>query len=256
MPKTLILYVFHSLSDYRTRPNIINFTNKHLFDLPDFKFVIICNSLDLDLSELNIPSYVKLIRRENKGFDFAGWSHGLLDDNLYEDFDYFLFINSSVAGPFIPPYYTEPWPTIFTKGINDYVKLYGSMINCDDQYGGNRHIKNSHVQSYVFSTDRIGLSILFISEILSITKLETDFMQLIINRELRMSREILNSGFNIGCLLKHYDGIDFHNPPDDFIPHGDQMFEQAYTRLGLHPYETVFIKTNRDINHRIYYRYT
>jgi len=47
-----------------------------------------------------VPTYVKTMHRDNIGYDFGGWSDALLTDNLYEGYDNFIFVNSSVLGPF------------------------------------------------------------------------------------------------------------------------------------------------------------
>ena len=42
--------------------------------------------------ETELPSYVKLIKRDNLGFDFGAWSDGLFKDDLYKNYDNFIFV--------------------------------------------------------------------------------------------------------------------------------------------------------------------
>ena len=95
--------------------------------------------------KIDYPNYVKFILRENKGFDFGGWSDALLTNNLYRGYENFIFVNSSVVGPFLPPYYKGKWTDIYLNGLKDNIKLFGSTIN-------NIHnpVTSSHVQSYIF----------------------------------------------------------------------------------------------------------
>ena len=46
---------------------------------------------------------------DNIGYDFGGWSDALLTNNLYENYDNFIFANSSVIGPFLPDYCKGKW---------------------------------------------------------------------------------------------------------------------------------------------------
>ena len=77
-------------------------------------------------------------------------------------FRYFLWLNSSGRGPFLPPYYAEisrgaAWTRVFTAKLNERVKLVGSTISCG---GGYTQAPTPHVQTYAVATDRQGLEIL------------------------------------------------------------------------------------------------
>ena len=68
--------------------------------------------------------------RENKGFDFGAWSVGL--DNINkDDYESFIFINSSVIGPFVSDT-ISPWPAKFLNQLQGDVKLTGTTINCSN----------------------------------------------------------------------------------------------------------------------------
>jgi len=246
--KNLILYVFHNIND-----NVINFIKYAIFDHKEYKFIIIVNSLDIDLSILNIPSYVEIIIRQNIGYDFAGWNQGLLDNERYKSFDKFLFINSSVAGPFINPIYIGPWPSLFLSKLNDQVKIFSCTINNHDEYGRS-DVFTHHCQSFCFALDRISLDICFENDIF---KTKDSFINTVVNCELKMSKVILENGYNIGCRMKRYDNLDFRKsnnyPRELFI--GDCMCCNSYSDNNLHPLETIFIKTNRNIPYHIYSDY-
>ena len=81
----------------------------------------------------------RYFKRENLGYDFGAWSCA---DDLYKNYDTFIFVNSSVVGPFIPFYFDGKWSDIFLKGLNNNVRLFGSPIN--------KEYRN-HVQSYVYA---------------------------------------------------------------------------------------------------------
>jgi hypothetical protein len=80
-----------------------------------------------------------------------------VDYTLYK---YFVFLNSSVRGPYMPSYLSGhlSWTQAFVAILDDQVKLAGPSINCEkanwkaDPSQRTRH--NPHVQSYAVATDR------------------------------------------------------------------------------------------------------
>jgi len=49
-------------------------------------------------------------------YDFGGWSDALLTDNLYQGYDNFIFVNSSVLGTFLPSYKGK-WTDIYIYDV-------------------------------------------------------------------------------------------------------------------------------------------
>jgi hypothetical protein len=107
-------------------------------------------------------------------------------------------------------------------------------------------VNESHVQSYIFSMDREALDYLIENEIFTQKRYITDFVELVIKREFRMSRLIIEKGWNIGCLMDNYQGIDFTfkiiNKQIEYL--GDVMLPHNYNKLWTLK-ELVFIKGNR-----------
>jgi len=102
--------------------------------------MIIANNKNYDFSKLNLPDYVITMNRENKGRDFGGWSEGLLRNNLYKNYDKFIFANSTIIGPYLKDD-TIKWTDIFINGLSDNIKLFRCTIN-------NAYF--SHVQTYIY----------------------------------------------------------------------------------------------------------
>jgi hypothetical protein len=255
--KTLILYTFYDKSF-----EVEFFIKKGCFNHPDYKFIIISNNKN---TNLKVPSFVELIKRENRGLDFGAWEEVLLTNNLYKGYDYFIFINNSCVGPFVPSYHKGYWCDIFNDNITGDIKLFGTTINPI-------HIpaQQAHVQSWCFNTDRTGLDILIKAAIFSSTSNwvveglvkpshhgESFSKGKIIQKEIKMSREIIDAGWNIGCLLDYYKGIDFRfkeKRPEEYDidwnigRDGDLAWRNHYMGMNMHPYEVIFIKSNRDIH--------
>lgn len=234
--KTLVVYVFHEIT-----PLVENFFNNCIFEDENIDFIIIAKGYD---KPLNLPSYVKIIITENQGYCFGGWSHAILTDNIYKNYDYFIFANSSIMGPCIPSYFKGKWTDIYINGLNDDIKLFGSTINTEFN-----PVKYAHVQSYIFSMTRETLEFLIEKEIFSLTNMPNDFQRIIQEKEIRMSRLIIENGGNIDALNNYYKGIDFRfkdkNPEDYNIKYHDDFMYPKYKNIFWNEYEVVFYKGNR-----------
>jgi hypothetical protein len=237
MNKLLVLYVFHT---YNIR--VKHFIENCIFYDENVDFIIIIN--DKTNNKIEVPDYVKTLYRDNIGYDFGGWSDALLTDNLYENYDNFIFVNSSVIGPFIQSDYKSKWTDIYINGLQNNVKLFGSTINtCGDP------LNLSHVQSYIFSMNKTTLKYLIDCEIFSITNYAETFVDAIFKKEVLMSRKIIENNWNIGSLLSYYKDVDFtfrsKKPSKYNIKFlGDIMFQEFKDKLW-NVYELVFIKGNR-----------
>jgi len=234
MAKILVSYVFHVFND-----RVKHYINNCIFYDENVDFIIICNNN----TDFECPDYVKKIFRDNNGHDFGGWSEGILKNDLYKNYEKFIFLNSSVIGPFLPVYYTNKWTDIYINGLKDNVKLFGSTLYCGD-------VKNdAHIQSYIFSMDKTTLEYLIRCEIFSITNYKHYLYDTIIEKEIKMSRKIIENGWNIGSLMKYYENVDFtfskKEPQEYNIKFmGDLMYNQ-FNNVYWNKYEIVFIKGNR-----------
>jgi hypothetical protein len=171
------------------------------------------------------------------------------------EYKYFIFMNSSVRGPFFPPYFLQflldyqtifkrsfYWYYIFTKRINEKVKLVGSTISC---------ATTSHVQSYFLTTDFTGFSTLLktggddgmhSSGLFGCYPSKADAIQI---SEMPISKRILESGYLIDCLLTKYQTIYSFNKTMLKCPiSGNPYADKNMDGLSLEPYEVVFVKFN------------
>ena len=231
-----MLYVFH---DYNNR--VDHFINNCIFDDPNVDFILISNNKN---NRCNVPDNVKTLFRDNIGYDFGGWSDALLTDNLYANYDNFIFVNSSVIGPFIPSYYRNKWTDIYINELQNNIKLFGSTINtCKDP------MNKAHVQSYIFSMDKITLEYLIKCEIFSTTNYAKTFNDAINQKEILMSRKIIENNWNIGCLMDYYKNVDFtfkSKMPEEYnIKFLDDVMFKEYKNILWNEYQLVFIKGNR-----------
>ncbi|CAK7994530.1 Hypothetical protein POVR1_LOCUS54 [uncultured virus] len=232
--KTAVLYTFHII-----KPQLQHYINSS-FEAKDVDFYLI--PCGIDLKGVTVPDHMKILPRANKGYDFGAWSDALLNDELYKRYTHFIFINCSVAGPFTPSYFQGRWTDLFIDPLNDQVKLFGTTINTISQVG-----VCAHVQSFVFSMDREALELLITKRIFTQKVYCRSILQTVACREVRMSREIIKAGWNIGCMLRCYRGIDFRTVKHVIVD-GDVCYPNRYFGQTTHPYEVVFVKANRGQN--------
>jgi len=235
--KTLVLYVFHVFND-----RVKIFIDRAIFQDENTDFIVIANDKTADFK---VPEYVKILKRDNIGYDFGGWSDALLTDDLYKSYDRFIFVNSSVLGPFLPDYYTGKWTDIYLAGLKDNIKLFGSTINTCSNYAD--PTKFSHVQSYVFAVNRETLNLLIDNNIFSRHNYVKTMDEAVWYKEVHMSRIVIANGGNIGCLMKYYRGVDFtFKVKPNVIMLGDVINNQCRNVLW-NEYDLVFVKGNRGI---------
>lgn len=232
MSKLLVLYVFHI---YNNR--VEHFINNAIFYDENIDFVVISNDKN---SNFEVPHFVKKIFRDNVGYDNGGWSEALLTNNLYENYDNFIFVNSSVIGPYIASYFTGKWTDIYLNGLKNNVKLFGSTINLE---------VGPHVQSYIFAMDKMTLQYLINCEIFSITNYAKNFQEAIDNKEVLMSTKIIQNGWNIGSLLECFKDVDFTFTQKSFAGYNlkvlDDPMYNYYRGAVWNETQLVFVKGNR-----------
>lgn len=233
--KLLVLYVFHI---YNERVN--HFLKECIYEDDNVDFIIISNSN----TRFEAPSYVKTLYRDNIGYDFGGWSDALLIDNLYEKYDTFIFANSSIMGPYLSSDYKGKWTDVYVNGLQGNIKLFGSTINtCGVP------LVKSHVQSYIFSMDKNTLNYLIGCGIFSRKNYVETFYEAIWQREVLMSRKIIENNWNIGSLLPYYKNVDFtfsNKKPEEYgMTFLDDVMYPHFRNVIWNEYELVFIKGNR-----------
>lgn len=239
--KLLVLYIFHIYNN-----KVKYFFNTCIYDSPNVDFLIICNDKNINFED-ELPSFsnIKILKRDNIGIDFGGWSDGILLNNLYKKYNNFIFCNSSIIGPFLKPDFQGKWTDIYIDGLSrNNCKLFGTTINTLKI----PHLF-SHVQSYIFSMNLETLEFLIKEEIFVIGKYCKTPEDAIISKEILMSRKILDNGWNIGCLLPIYKDVDFtlktHNENSkNMLIYDDVMFSHYLNNLWTCE-DLVFIKGNR-----------
>ncbi|KAL3425473.1 hypothetical protein PVAG01_02264 [Phlyctema vagabunda] len=241
--KPLITYAYFETEFGRA--NLEFFIKHGLHDAADFIFIL---NGETDVDEAVIPkdkSNIKIVRRENKCFDLGAHAEVLgKEENgqaLKDKYKYFILMNASIRGPFMPHWSRECWSDAYLSKVNDKVKLVGSTLNCQN------NIDTAHVQSMIWATDAVGLSYLLQPEAIGMECFNT--LQAAMNAEVRTTPYLRSAGFHVDVMMasyqleKDYAYIDKHCHET-----GDQLWPNSYWGFNVHPFELIFMKSHRGID--------
>ena len=233
-----VIYVYRETES--SKRNLQLFIENGIYKNDEIYYVFAINDHILSIPVPNAKN-IKILKRENIGHDFGAWADCLntLDSNNMS-FKHYIFMNDTVAGPFLPRYINkEKWYKMFCSLLSIDVKLSGLTINHDPWNIGRPDMQ--HVQSMMFCTDQTGLQILK-RDIFSYRPAEFQNIykksrkNFIIKFEIGMSQKILNQGYKIAALYVA-DALKKKT--------GDVWYDDKYFGSTINPFETMFIKANR-----------
>lgn len=190
--------------------------------------------------------------------DFGGYAQLLNEGLSISPYDFIFFINSSVRGPFVPPYTQQSWTQILLTQMAPDVGMVGSSIctlkedfrhsiTYQARFGGTPPY--SHVQTMAYVMRRPILEKI-IADGFYQEERDTDKSLAIENYEMHLSQLVLAQGYNLRCLLPEFNCIDYrlpHRNPNPSSTVGDPNEVLGYFGRSIHPYEGLFVKTNREL---------
>ena len=245
------IYAYYE-KDEQYRQNFRYFLDHAIFDSIDFVLVVngICT--------VKIPQRpnIRVLYRENVGYDFGGYAHGLASIQK-DNYDYFFFVNTSVIGPIMRPGEDRStWPLRFIELFQGDIHLVGVTINiCESPWVASFYQYPlepiTHVQSYFFVLDRPAIDLLE-HFVFNTSQLTRSMEETIIFREVWMSQILLKHGWNISCIAKKYQNQDYRILKYNInwssqSSGGDPVYTGHYFGATLDPYDILFIKTNRGL---------
>lgn len=246
--RTLIVYVIGN-PDPMISANVQFFLDYGVREELKFFFVFVVQSghgVDEFVSTLlpKLPSNSKLVRHKNECYDIGtvGW---LLFESKEVDtamFEYFIWMNPSVRGPFLPSWIdSRDWPSLFTDPLGKLVKLSGTVVSCGGIVDKNLGARtNPHLQSYLLATDMKGLKIL---KDANVFRCYNRYTEVIYHAELGASLAILKAGFNLHSMMMRYKNVDWRdsnnwNCNGNVAPHTPE----GNNGSSIDPLEVVFVK--------------
>ncbi|MQY21999.1 hypothetical protein [Nocardia macrotermitis] len=251
-----ICVIYHYFeADREYRENLSHFLTFGIVPEVDY-VVVLSGSCSLRLPEL--PN-IRYVTAPNHNRDYGGHSVALHRAVTIEQYTHFIFVNSSVRGPYLPAYSDKPWYEAFLGLLDEEVGLVGATINIlspDSPHSKVFQLRHggtppfTHVQSMIYAMPRAVLVQLLAAGMFDPNQGSLSHMENVVDYEIRMSQLVIGSGLNIRSLLPEYNTIDYRLPHTEINPtsrEGDPCYADQFFGRTLHPYETIFIKTNRDM---------
>lgn len=250
--QNLVLYAYFEKDDVYLN-NLKFFLKKGI--CKDCDYIIVINGK----CSIQIPDMpnIKVIKRDNTHYDFGAYEHALKNTDI-KQYKFFIFLNTSVRGPFIPIYANIKWYEAFINLIKEDIKLVGTTINFLNSKTVHSYIfeemtgisiPHIHVQSQFFVMDlECLLYLLNDTDLFSNYDYKNKMEGFIARKEIMMSQLVLKNGWNISAILPEYQNIDFRCLNEYNSPNSDPYFQDSCFGRTLHPYDCIFIKTNRGIS--------
>lgn len=211
-------------------------------------------------NDIQIPAGVRLLERENVGYDFGAWAYALseLKGSWRTDFRYVFFINGTVTGPV----YSAPmlvsnrdWITPFVALLRGGDNVGISGLTVDYLYGERPHVQSMFmclpVEVVARCVDEWNLFVKTDTVVAS----ETQKSKFIFDNEVRLSEVLLENGYNIAAIEPGSHGIDYRKAVKTIKPsvaleafgaknHGGDRWYPNVQHPPDHA-DTIFFKTNR-----------
>jgi hypothetical protein len=239
--RVLIMYVWADI-DVQSLGNLQFFVRHGVREAQPADYYFILQKINhtlVDESRLpQLPPNAHYIQHENECYDIGtfGWflSQNITNTTLYK---YFIFMNSSIRGPFLVPYFENIgiwWFEIFIRRLTDEIKLVGPSINCE---------KRPHVQSYLMVTDQVGFSLLTDKET-EVFRCHDNYDRAVFYGETAISQLLLRANYQIGSLQSKYQGWDFRKPENhDCNGRISPIFyDNRFDGISHDPFELIFVK--------------
>lgn len=248
--RVAVIYHYFEVDD-EYRDNFLFFLNTGINDEAQY-FIYISGTCSVNLPVL--PN-VEVIYIENKNFDFGAQCQFSKRNDCLE-YDAYIFINSSMRGPFLPEYHTRAWQSVFTERLKEKVALVGSSINLlpEDSETSLQFAKMTeyaapfiHVQTTAYAMSSTAYRMMrdlgFYNIDCHLTKLGA-----ICYYELGLSQEIIKRGFKIASILPTYDEFCLENKSSVYetnLKNGDPTNKSVFYGRSASPFEVLFVKPKR-----------
>ena len=217
---------------------------------------------------------VRVLHRSNAGMDFGAWGDALnkvaaetagVTDvrQLGRAYRAFVFLNSSVRGPFLPVYMPPGWhwTEAFVGMLEGQgnVSLVGSSLACLPRVdkGGPGPV----IETYAYALDPTGVALAKDAGVFETRACKNCGVDgVVVSSEFALSRAVLDAGRNIATLMLRYRAeppVDWHDRQhwacnDNAFP----SRRHSYDGIEQSPLETLFVKTAWRVAEEYVDRYT
>ncbi|KAJ0161329.1 hypothetical protein CTA2_6395 [Colletotrichum tanaceti] len=249
--RPLIVYAYHETEN--ARQNLAFFVARGLHDAADFVFIF--NGKTNTTSTIPDRPNVKVVERPNTCFDMGALGEVLRADDLWKKYKRFITMNASIRGPFLPMWSSSCWSDLYLNKVTNATKLVGMTLSC---------FPRLHVQSMIFATDHVGMGLLLDPTIATSASVDDLFgskdspvglsgcyqdWNAAVHAEVGTTGLITNAGYRVDAMMT---ALHSERGSEEYCKahpeSSDMLWDKKYSGSNIHPYETIFIKANRDVD--------
>ncbi|KAJ0366761.1 hypothetical protein COL154_003641 [Colletotrichum chrysophilum] len=219
--RPLILYAFAESA--AALENLDYFVKQGLHDAADFVFIL--NGETNAESKIPEKKNIRVVKRPNTCFDLGAYGEILREGDLYKKYKRFITLNASIRGPFLPHWAQACWSDLYLDRVTDKVKAsqpLSSLSHASDQFGNEK--------------DPVGLAGCY-----------NDWNHAV-HAEVGATSIFLNNGYKVDLMMTAFHKSENYIDECDSSQNGDVLWNGKYFGTNVHPFETIFIKANRDID--------
>ncbi|KAK1959807.1 hypothetical protein LY78DRAFT_685642 [Colletotrichum sublineola] len=168
---------------------------------------------DAGRENLKFFKNIRVINRPNTCFDLGAYGEVLRKDDLYKKYKRFITLNASIPGPFLPHWARSCWSDLYLGRLSEKVK---------DGFGT--------------ENDAVGMGGCH------------DGWNQAVHAEVGAISALLKQGYKVDMMMAAFQKSKNYIEECDTSQSGNLLWNGKYFGTYVHPYETVFIKANRDID--------
>lgn len=195
--------------------------------------------------------FTLLLRTENVGMDFGAHNATIsyfTHRRMLGQYKYFVFLNSSVKGPFFPAWVPDSWhwTHAYLKLMSPTVHAVGSSLVClpEVDAGG----PGPRLESWAFAVDEDGLKVALDAGVFVTRscKLCSGSDGIVVGGEYGLTVAQLNAGYNVATLMSRYATSTDWRDKQHWHCNDNVHPSRAgtYDGISFHPFETVFVKSS------------
>ncbi|KAK6584335.1 hypothetical protein PZA11_002559 [Diplocarpon coronariae] len=291
--RPLVIYAYADSETGTALENLKFFLAHGLHAAADFVFIINGETKTDVTALLPEKDNIRTVERENDCYDLGAYAEILKADDLYKGYKRFITMNASIRGPFVPYWSGGCWTDVLLSKVTDEVKLVGITANCWPTFHVQSMIWATDIigiETLLFPPQR-ALDYLATHPIKLPSPRDDDedapsfvpftsasdprsppepnplyqapgingcfhTWRSAVAAEISSTSVILAAGYKVDAIMSAYHGNQEYEAGESCDENRDVLFEKEYFGINVHPFETVFIKANRDVDPMVLYRHS
>lgn len=189
-----------------------------------------------------------LKRRENEGMDFAAHNTSMdwvTRTGQRSKYAYFIFLNSSVRGPFVPHYMPPnwPWTRSYTQLFTESVGVVSSSLVCLPKVDAGGY--GPKVESWAFALIPETLDLLQQAGVFNVRACKLCNDGVVVMGEYGISNVLMEHGWNLNTLMYKYKNVNWLDQRHwNCNSNAHPSRHGTYDGVSMNPLEVVFIKAS------------